>query len=145
MAVVAVRLRTSAARRSALRLSSLKHANIIQKDLGMHCLVRCGVAAATVVWLTAAALQAQSSLTRPYSTFIATPAGATVASGNTEQFSAVGMGDDPASWTTTGGTITESGLFVAGSMPGLYMVTATSGERSTTVAVTVAARTQSTA
>ena len=96
------------------------------------------------VLVAATALQAQSSLTRPYSTFILTPHGVTVASGNSEQFSAVGMGDADVRWTASGGTITATGVFIAGSTPGTFSITATSGEQSMTVPVYIVDRTAST-
>jgi parallel beta-helix repeat protein len=96
-----------------------------------------GASIGVCVLLAAAALQAQSSLTRPYSALIVTPHGGAVASGASEQFSAIGIGDADVTWTATGGTITPTGLFIAGSNTGVYSVTATVGERSMTVAVTV--------
>lgn len=105
---------------------------------------RCAGGIVAAVLLTATATDAQSSLTRPYASWIVTPHGITVASGNTEQFSAVGMGDATVEWTTTGGTITSTGLFTAGPSAGSYSVTATTGDRSATVAVTVVARTATT-
>jgi len=106
--------------------------------------VRCGASVAVGVLLTAAPLEAQSSLTRPYSSWVVTPHGITVPSGNTEQFSAVGMGDGAVEWTTTGGTMTATGVFIAGPTPGTYAVTATTAAGSMSVAVTVTARTAST-
>jgi nitrous oxidase accessory protein NosD len=105
---------------------------------------RRSVSLAACFMVMAAAAQAQQSLTRPYSTFILTPHGAVVASVNSEQFSAVGMGNAEVQWSATGGMITPSGVFMAGSTPGLFTVTATSGERSMTVPVNVTARTAST-
>jgi nitrous oxidase accessory protein NosD len=105
---------------------------------------RRGASIAVCILIAASALQAQSSLTRPYSTFIVTPHGSTVATGNTLQFSAVGMGDADVEWTATGGTITPTGVFIPGSLPGTHTVTAISGERSMTVPVNIAERTATT-
>jgi nitrous oxidase accessory protein NosD len=106
--------------------------------------LRSGASLAVFVSVMAAALQAQSSLTRPYASFVVTPHGSSVATGNTEQFSAVGMGNADVQWTATGGTITPTGFYMAGSTPGTYVVTAASGEWTMTVPVTVAERTPST-
>jgi parallel beta-helix repeat protein len=106
--------------------------------------LRRGASIAVCLLVMATATHAQSSLNRPYSTFIVTPHGKTVAGGNTEQYSAIGMGDADVQWTATGGMITPSGLYVAGSVPGLFTVTATTGEQSMTVPVTVTERTPST-
>jgi len=100
--------------------------------------VRLGAIVAAFVVVALSALHAQASLSQPYSTFIVTPDGtASVAHGNTQQFSAVGMGSDEVTWTATGGSISSSGVFVAGSTPGRYAVTAMSGTRMVTVAVNV--------
>jgi len=104
-------------------------------------LLRRGASLAVCVSIMAAALHAQSAMTRPYAPFIVTPHGVTVVSGNTEQFSAVGMGDADVQWTATGGTITSTGSFIANGAPGSYTVTATSGNQTMTVPVIVAART----
>jgi hypothetical protein len=58
------------------------------------------------------------------------PATVELASGGSQQFTVQLLGfADPTvevTWSATGGTITSSGLFVAGSTPGTYTVTATS-------------------
>lgn len=96
------------------------------------------------VSMMAVAVQAQPALSRPYASFIVTPYGVTVASGNTEQFSAIGMGEAVVQWSATGGTITATGSFIANGAPGTYTVTATSGDQTMTVPVIVAARTPAT-
>ena len=106
--------------------------------------LRRGASLAVCLTIMAAVLQGQASLARPYSNFILTPYAPTVASGNTEQFSAVGMGDADVQWSATGGTITPTGVFLAGPASGLFTVTATSGERSMTVPVNITERTPST-
>lgn len=72
------------------------------------------------------------------------PASATVQSGQTQQFTAAvsGGANSAVAWTATGGSISASGLFTAGSRAGSYTVTATSTADSSaqgTAAVTVRA------
>ncbi|NOT07116.1 MAG: hypothetical protein HOP28_02830 [Gemmatimonadales bacterium] len=77
---------------------------------------------------------------------IVAPSSATVAAGGSRQFSLTGVWSDggstapDASWSATGGTISASGLFVAGSVSGTYTViaTATNGKADTSV-VTISA------
>jgi hypothetical protein len=56
------------------------------------------------------------------------PASATIAPGQTRQFTAtvIGTTNTNVTWTETGGTINGSGLYTAGSTPGTFSVTATS-------------------
>ena len=75
------------------------------------------------------------------------PASASVLTGATQQFSAVGrMSDNSTSsvavtWSATGGTVSGSGLYTAGSTPGTYRVIAVEqgGTRADTSAITVSA------
>ena len=61
------------------------------------------------------------------------PASATVQAGQTKQFSATVTGSSNAAviWTATGGTISNAGLFTAGSTAGSFTVTATSAADTT--------------
>jgi hypothetical protein len=66
---------------------------------------------------------------RPGSTLILHPPTATLAPGQTQQFAAYydSISADtpaPATYTSTGGTISAVGLFVAGTTPGVYQITA---------------------
>jgi len=73
------------------------------------------------------------------------PATATVQTGGTAQFAAVGKLSDSSTsnvtvtWTATGGTITPTGIYTAGSTAGAFTITATSGTRSGTASVNVTA------
>ena len=57
-----------------------------------------------------------------------TPAGALIAPGGTQQYSATGVciASSAATWSATGGTIDGSGLYTAGTVAGSYQVTASS-------------------
>jgi hypothetical protein len=73
------------------------------------------------------------------------PSSASVQSGSSRQFQVTPMWSDgqsrPATvtWSATGGTVSSSGLFVAGSVPGTYRVIASSGSLADTASVTVTA------
>jgi hypothetical protein len=73
-----------------------------------------------------------------------TPASATAETGKTKQFSAYGRtadGDSVAvtpTWAATGGTVTSSGLYTAGSTAGTFRVIATASSKADTSVVTVA-------
>ena len=75
------------------------------------------------------------------------PPSATLQTGATQQFTATGHFSDggtatvPINWTATGGNVTTSGLFTAGSVTGTYQVVATEqgGTMSKAAAVTVTA------
>ena len=54
------------------------------------------------------------------------PSSASLAPGGTQQFSATATGGSSLTWSATGGTISSSGLYTAGSSPGNFSVTATS-------------------
>lgn len=75
---------------------------------------------------------------------IVSPASATLATGSTQSFLAYGrtsLGDSVAvqvAFNATGGTITSSGLYTAGSSGGTYRVVAASGGLSDTAVVTLA-------
>jgi hypothetical protein len=76
---------------------------------------------------------------------VLTPATASVQTGGTVQFSATGTYSDGTSkaitpaYSATGGTITTSGLYTAGSTAGTFRVIASSGGRADTAAVSVTA------
>jgi parallel beta-helix repeat protein len=72
-------------------------------------------------------------------TISVSPRNVTLTSGGSEQFSATTMGDADVMWRATGGTISSTGVFTAGSVPGTYYVTALAGRASATVAVIVVA------
>ena len=55
-----------------------------------------------------------------------TPATATLAAGQTLQFTANSPSGAAVTWTATGGTVSGSGLFTAGAVSGTFVVTATS-------------------
>jgi outer membrane protein assembly factor BamB len=66
-----------------------------------------------------------------------TPPTATISTGATQQFTAT-----PATgvtWTATGGTISNTGLYTAGNTAGTYVVTAKSAEGTSTASVTITA------
>lgn len=74
---------------------------------------------------------------------VVSPSSASLVPGQTQQFSAAGKLSDgtttsvTVSWTATGGTISSSGLFTAGTTGGSFTVTATNGSISGTASVTV--------
>ncbi len=76
-----------------------------------------------------------------------TPASASLLTGATQQFSAVGrMSDNSTSgvavtWSATGGTVSGSGLYTAGATPGTYRVIAVEqgGTKADTSSITVSA------
>jgi hypothetical protein len=74
---------------------------------------------------------------------VLTPASVTLASGNAQQFSAVGRMSDgstssiPLSWTATGGSVSASGAYVAGSTAGTYRIIAASGSLADTSLITI--------
>jgi parallel beta-helix repeat protein len=73
---------------------------------------------------------------------VVSPRSVTLAAGSAEQFSATGSGDGLIQWRATGGTITSTGLYTAGSTPGTFAVTAWAPRGVTaTVAVTIVAPT----
>jgi hypothetical protein len=72
------------------------------------------------------------------------PTSATVASGTTKQFSATvtGTSNTAVTWTATGGTVSSTGLYTAGSTAGSFIVKATSVQdttKSATAAITIPA------
>ena len=74
------------------------------------------------------------------------PATATVQSGKTQQFTATvtGSSNTAVTWTATGGAVSSSGLYTAGSTAGSFTVTATSAAdatKSATASVTIASGT----
>ncbi|TMC55083.1 MAG: hypothetical protein E6J20_01180 [Chloroflexi bacterium] len=78
----------------------------------------------------------------PVAQIVVVPASTSVVTGGTQQFAAYGLrstGDSVALsvvWSATGGTISSSGLYTAGAMPGGYVVTAMAGGLSGTATVT---------
>ena len=76
----------------------------------------------------------------PVITITINPTSASLAAGNTQGFSATvtGTSNSGVTWTATGGTISSSGMYTAGSTVGTYSVTATSvAETSKTAKATV--------
>lgn len=71
--------------------------------------------------------------------FVVSPAAGVAAAGGVEQFSATALGNAEVQWSATGGTITESGLYMAGSTAGAFTVTARTATAAMTVPVTVVA------
>jgi parallel beta-helix repeat protein len=73
-------------------------------------------------------------------TILLSPRTVTLPAGGTEQFSATTMGDSEVVWTASGGTITPTGLYTAGSFPGQFTVTArAAGAVATSMIVVVTA------
>jgi len=81
----------------------------------------------------------------PVSAVVLKPASYSITTGGSKQFSAYGrtsLGDSVAvqvSFSATGGTITSSGLYTAGSAPGSYRVIASASGLADTAALTLAA------
>lgn len=70
---------------------------------------------------------------------VVTPSNVTLTPGATEQFSATTTRDLDVRWSATGGTISVTGRYTAGSTPGTYTVTASVRGTSHTVQVTISA------
>src|SRR5688572_20494366 len=68
---------------------------------------------------------------------IVSPHPATLNPGASEQFSAVGTGADEVLWRATGGTISPTGVYVAGPTPGSFTVTASTSRVTATVDVVI--------
>jgi hypothetical protein len=71
--------------------------------------------------------------------FVVSPRTGVVAAGGVEQFSATAIQDGEVQWSATGGFISETGLFMAGSTPGTFTVTARTAAAEVTVPVTIVA------
>jgi hypothetical protein len=71
-----------------------------------------------------------------------TPSSATLQTGVTQQFTATDSAGLPVTWTATGGTISTSGLYTAGSTAGTFAVTAKDSNNTTgTATVTISSST----
>jgi hypothetical protein len=83
---------------------------------------------ATSIADTTKSSTAQITIPAPAVSVLVTPNSATVQIAQTQQFSATvtGTSNTAVTWTATGGTISNTGLFTAGSTPGAFTVTATS-------------------
>jgi parallel beta-helix repeat protein len=77
-------------------------------------------------------------------TIVLSPRTLTVTTGGSEQFSATTIGDAEVEWTATGGSISITGLYTAGSTPGAFTITARTPGAAATVPVIVVAGTAST-
>ncbi|MCU1295736.1 MAG: calcium-binding outer rane-like protein [Acidobacteriaceae bacterium] len=78
-------------------------------------------------------------------TITMSPASVILETGQTQQFTATDSGGLPVTWSATGGTVSGSGLYTAGTTTGIFSVTATdSNNNSASASVTIQSSTPNT-